>query len=216
MNFTGYKFLAASQFSGGYAAVTANENRRNLYFIDGNGRTVLGAPSHYYMASYERYVIFSYRAPLTTGVESVGSFYFDHGYVRVRKQLIDYYAYQVYHNVRVIMDVDVLVDKNGAEFPIPMGYTLKAYSDGVLLLEKDGKYGFMDYTGDWIAEPVYHSATAFRSGLATLKTEDGKVGMIDTKGNIVLPFRYNYISSASDGLITAYDGAWSVYKIMTK
>lgn len=215
-NLTGYKFLTASQFSGGYAAVTANENRRNLYFIDGYGRTVLGAPSHYYMASYERYVIFSYRAPLTTGVESVGSFYFDHGYVRVRKQLIDYYAYQVYHNVRVIMDVDVLVDKNGAEFPIPMGYTLKAYSDGVLLLEKDGKYGFMDYTGDWIAEPVYHSAAAFRSGLATLKTEDGKVGMIDTKGNIVLPFRYNYISSASDGLITAYDGAWSVYKIMTK
>ena len=74
----------------------------------------------------------------------------------------------------------------------------------------------MDYTGDWIAEPIYSSATAFRSGLATLRTEDGRVGMIDRKGNIVLPFRYTYISSASDGLITAFDGAWSVYKIMTK
>ena len=216
VNFTGYRFLTASQFSGGLAAVCANENRRSLYFIDGYGRTVLGTTSHYYMAEYERYVITSYRAPLVTGEESVGSFYFDHGYVRVRKQLIDYYAYQVYHNVRVIMDEDVLVDRAGNEFPIPMGYTLCAYSDGVLMLEKDGKYGFMDYTGDWIAQPIYAAASAFRSGLATLTTPDGRVGMIDHTGRIVLPFCYSYISSASDGLIAAFDGAWRVYKIMEK
>ncbi len=114
------------------------------------------------------------------------------------------------------MDVDVLVNQSGSEFPIPIGYTLCAYSDGVLLLEKDGKYGFMDYTGDWIAQPIYTAATAFRSGLATLTTPDGRVGMIDRTGKIVLPFRYTYISSASDGLITAFDGAWSVYKIMSK
>lgn len=216
VNLTGYRFLTASQFSGGTAAVTANENRRSLYFIDGYGRTVLGATNRYYMAEYERYVISSYRAPLVTGAESVGSFYFDHGYVRVRKQLIDYYAYQVYGNIRVIMDVDVLVDRNGAEFPIPLGYTLHAYSDGILLLEKNGKYGFMDYTGDWIAQPIYAGATAFRSGLATLTTPDGRVGMIDRAGKIILPFRYTYISPASDGLITAFDGAWSVYKIMSK
>ena len=196
--------------------MTANENRRSLYFIDGYGRTVLGATNRYYMAEYERYVISSYRAPLVTGAESVGSFYFDHGYVRVRKQLIDYYAYQVYGNIRVIMDVDVLVDRNGAEFPIPLGYTLHAYSDGILLLEKNGKYGFMDYTGDWIAQPIYAGATAFRSGLATMTTPDGRVGMIDRAGKIILPFRYTYISPASDGLITAFDGAWSVYKIMSK
>ena len=216
VDITGYRFLTGSQFRNGLAAVTANENRRSLFFIDGYGRTVLGTPSQYYMAQYERYVILSYRAPLTTGAESVGSFYFDHGYVRVRKQLIDYYAYQVYHNIRVIMDVDVLIDRNGNEFPIPMGYTLKAYSDGVLLLEKDGRYGFMDYTGGWIAEPVYAAATAFRSGLATLTTTDGRVGMIDRNGKIILPFAYEYISSASDGLIAAFNGKWNVYKVMEK
>lgn len=213
---TDFSYLTASQFSGGVAAVCANENRRNLAFIDGYGRIVLGTTHQYYMEEYQRYVISCYRAPLTSGGEAVGSFYFDHGYVRVRKQLIDYYAYQIYHNVRVIMDRDVLVNRSGEEFHIPMGYNLCAYSDGILLLEKNGKYGFMDYTGDWIAQPVYAAATPFRSGLATLTTPDGRVGMIDRTGKIILPFRYQYISSASDGLVAAFDGAWNVYKIMKK
>ena len=65
-------------------------------------------------------------------------------------------------------------------------------------------------------QPIYAAASAFRSGLATLTTPDGRVGMIDRTGRIVLPFCYSYISSASDGLIAAFDGAWRVYKIMEK
>ena len=76
----------------------------------------------------------------------------------------------------------------------------------------------MDYTGNWIAEPVYAAATPFINNLATLTTPDGRMGMIDTEGNIVLAFAYQSITQASSGMIATYhrqDG-WQVYKIMAK
>ncbi len=189
-----------------------------MYFINENGKKLLSGYRMYLKADYERYVIESWRLPASNGIESIGSLYFDHGYVRVRKQLIDNYAYMTYDNIRVISDTEVLIDTRGKEFPIPSGYVLKGYSCGMLLLEKDGRYGFMDYTGNWIAEPVYAGATPFVNNLATLTTPDGRVGMIDTEGNIVLAFAYKSITQASSGMIASYhqkDG-WQLYKIMAK
>ena len=215
---TGYIFRQAYNFKNGYAAVTGDENRQEMYFINEYGKKLLSGYRMYLKTDYERYVIESWRLPASYGIESIGSLYFDHGYVRVRKQLIDNYAYMTYDNVRVISDTDVLIDTRGKEFPIPSGYVLKGYSCGMLLLEKDGRYGFMDYTGDWIAEPVYAAATPFVNNLATLTTPDGRMGMIDTEGNIVLAFAYQSISQASSGLVAAChqkDG-WQIYKIMAK
>ena len=93
-----------------------------------------------------------------------------------------------------------------------------SYSDGMILLEKDGLFGFMDYTGEWIAEPIYSYAEAFCEGLAVLKTKDGRYGMIDTAGNIVLPFAYSHVSSCSDGLVVCYSetNGWEIMRKMTK
>ena len=215
---TGYIFRQAYNFRHGYAAVTGDENRQEMYFISENGKKILSGYRMYLKQDYERYVIESWRLPVSYGIESIGSLYFDHGYVRVRKQLIDNYAYMTYDNVRVISDTDVLIDTRGKEFPIPSGYVLKGYSCGMLLLEKDGRYGFMDYTGAWIAEPVYAAATPFINNLATLTTPDGRTGMIDTAGNILLPFAYKSISQVSSGMIAAYhekDG-WQIYRTMAK
>ena len=196
-----------------------DENRQEMFFITETGRKALSGHKMYLKTDYERYVLESWRLPASYGIESIGSLYFDqYGWVRVRRQIIDYYAYMTYDNIRVISDTEILVNTKGEVFPVPSGYVLKGYSDGMLLLEKDGRYGFMDYTGAWIAEPVYKAATPFINGLATLTTPDGRVGMIDTKGNIVLAFAYGSISQASSGLVAAYhakDG-WSVYKIMGK
>ncbi|MBR4960224.1 MAG: WG repeat-containing protein [Clostridia bacterium] len=215
---TGYIFRQAYNFKNGFAAVTVDENRQEMYFINETGKKLLSGYRMYLKTDYERYVIESWRLPASYGIESIGSLYFDHGYVRVRKQLIDNYAYMTYDNVRVISDTEILIDTRGKEFPIPSGYVLKGYSCGMLLLEKDGRYGFMDYTGNWIAEPVYAAATPFINNLATLTTPDGRVGMIDTEGNIILAFAYKSITQASSGLVASYhekDG-WQVYKIMAK
>ncbi len=215
---TGYKYRQAYNFHTGLAAVVGDENRQEMYFITETGRRMLSGHKMYYKAEYERYVIESWRLPASFGIESIGSLYFDHDLVRVRKQVIDNYAYMTYDNIRVISDTEVLIDRSGNEFPIPSGYVLKGYSCGMLLLEKDGRYGFMDYTGDWIAEPVYTHATPFINNLATLTTPDGRVGMIDTTGDIVLPFAYQSISQASSGLVAAYhkEQGWMICQILTK
>ncbi|MBQ8641322.1 MAG: WG repeat-containing protein [Clostridia bacterium] len=215
---TGYIYRQAFNFKNGYAAVTGDENRQEMFFITETGRKALSGYKMYLKTDYERYVIESWRLPASYGIESIGSLYFDHGLVRVRKQIIDNWAYMTYDNIRVISDTEILVDRQGNEFPIPSGYALKGYSCGMLLLEKGGRYGFMDYTGNWIAEPVYAAATPFVNNLATLTTPDGRVGMIDTQGNIVLPFAYEAITQASSGLVAAChkDSGWQVFKIMAK
>lgn len=215
---TGYKFRQAFGFQNGYAAVVGDENRQELYYLSANGRKALSGYKMYLKKDYERYVIESWRLPASYGIESVGSFYFDHGWVRVRRQIIDNWAYMVYNNEYVISDTDILINDKGEEFPIPSGYTLRGYSCGMLLLEKEGRYGFMDYTGAWIAQPIYAAATPFVSGLATLTTPDGRVGMIDTAGNIVLAFAYETITPCSSGLIATYhaENGWTVYQVMQK
>ncbi len=215
---TGYKYMEAYAFRSGLSAVMENTDRGALYFINENGNRVLGEVKSHYMASYERHVITCYRMPLTNGIESIGSFYMDHGLIRVRKQIIDYSGLVVYNVIRVIIDEDVLIDRYGNEFPLPAGYKLLSYSDGMIVLEKNGKVGVMDYTGNWIAEPIYASAAPFVDGLSALTTADGRVGMIDTKGNIILPFAYEHISQASSGLVTAYDKelGWQAFQIMEK
>ncbi len=215
---TGYKFRQAFGFRNGYAAVVGDENRQELYFIGTNGRKALSGYKNYLKQDYERYVIESWRLPASYGIESIGSLYFDHGWVRVRRQIIDNWAYTMYNNEYVISDTEILINATGEEFPIPSGYNLQGYSCGMLLLEKDGKYGFMDYTGAWIAQPVYQSATPFVSGLATLTTPDGRVGMIDTEGNIVLAFAYEAVTPCSSGLVAAYheETGWAVYQVVGK
>ena len=87
----------------------------------------------------------------------------------------------------------------------------------MILLERDGLYGFMDYSGKWIAQPIYTDAEAFSEGLAVIGTADGRYGMIDTSGNIVVPFAYTHISSCSDGVIAVYseESGWHILRKMT-
>jgi len=116
----------------------------------------------------------------------------------------------------VVSDVDCLIRPDGSEYKLPLGYDLEGYSDGCILLSKNGVYGFMDYTGAWIAQPMYTDAIPFVNGLGALQTADGRWGMIDTMGNIVLPFAYDAVSQVSGGLIAAYreENGWTVFRIM--
>ena len=112
-----------------------------------------------------------------------------------------------------------MMDKNGKEFPLPEGYDIVSYSDGVILLTRDGKYGYMDYTGAWIAQPIYDFAQPFYEGLAVVGFGEGDRLMIDTEGNIVIPMgAYDYISNASSGVIAAWrDGhGWDILHKMAK
>lgn len=95
-------------------------------------------------------------------------------------------------------------------FYLPQDFNLICYTDGVFLLEKDGRYGYLDYTGRWIAQPVYSHATPFSEGLGILTDEAGRVGLIDRDGTFVIPCEMDDIT-CSGGLVTLFSGGrWVV------
>ena len=215
IKFTEYLYTSAHPYREGLAAVTEKNNDGGLLFLDETGQRAFVNFLSYYN-EFGRYNYYVYYPPNTDGVEQIGSFYYDEGLVRVRKRILDWFWYTQRASTRIVEEYDVLLRKDGTEYPLPTGYTLAGYSDGILLLEKDGRYGLYRNTGEWIAQPIYADAKPFIGGLAQLKTDDGRWGMIDTAGNIVLPFTYDSISQNSSGVIACFreETGWSVLRVM--
>ena len=127
-----------------------------------------------------------FTAPVLRGIQSVGSFYFDEGYVRVRQLDTDKY----YGNPDwLIAEYDYLIDDYGRKFDIPADYTLVGYSDGVLLLERDGLYGYYSIEGRWIAQPIFTFARPFAEGLGVI----GFASLIAIVGFLIYCYSSNTI-----------------------
>ena len=106
---------------------------------------------------------------------------------------------------------NLVITKQNTLFSLPADYRVLSYSDGVFLLEKEGRYGFLDYTGRWIAQPIYAGATAFCEGLAVLEDANGQKGVIDTTGNFVVPMEFDEIAPCSGGILALCKGeAWTL------
>jgi len=199
-------------FSEGFGC-TVDANGR-LIFLGQNGYRAIPSTSFtwntewtYMTNQNSRYVRASYAEPLYRDLSALGHYYFDEGLVRVRKLERDY-SYRHIINA----DEDLLLDTKGNVFEIPAGYTLAGYADGILLLERQGKYGYYHKDGYWLAQPIYTYAQPFMEGLGVIGFAGGKVGAIDVAGNVVIPFTYEYISAPSSGLMAVFskkDG-WSV------
>ena len=146
-----------------------------------------------YFYRYKEYVAFSkqYLPPLTTGIESLGYFYFDHGLTRVRSESNG-------------ISKELLMYSDGTLFQLPQDFELVSYYNGILTLKKDDKYGYMKYTGEWITNPSYKYAGSFIEGVAVVSKGD-KFGLIDTYGNQILPEVFDYISNCSSGVIVLYE-----------
>lgn len=189
--------------------------------VDVNGKSVWKSPtSNYYFypdktVNQGCWVREYYERPYINDMSAMGADRVDeYGYVRVRLRLIGRSS-SVYG--RVVADYEALVDvKSGKHFEIPEGYTLEGYSDGVLLLSKNGRYGYYSIEGKWIAQPIYTYAEPFIQGLAVVGYSDGTRGMIDRDGNIVLPFAFSYVSNVSSGLVSTYSesGGWEIFKLV--
>lgn len=151
-----------------------------------------------------------YTEPFERDEYMLGHYYFDDGLIRMRVVERLTYKLNEYES-----DYEVIVDAYGKQVDIvPSGYSVISYSDGVFLLERSGtgRYGYYHRDGYWIAQPIYTYAAPFIEGLAVLGYEDGIKGVIDTSGNIVIPFRYTTISNASTGIFACFSEAegWKV------
>ncbi len=140
-----------------------------------------------------------YYPPESRGIESIGYFYFCDGYIRVRVKTADGWE-------------ERLMDTGCELARTLMGFDIKAYSDGCILYERDGKFGFTTNSLNWITTPDLVSATPFTEGLAVVQTDSG-FGMIDTTGRYVLPPLFQKITPCSGGVFAAYSAehGWSAF-----
>ena len=214
------QYLFAFNFGTEGYAVIGSEYNNVLKVINRQKRVMFNAGSNYVFyrdpnTGKKHYVRDYFYLPDTFGLESIGCAGFDNGYLRIRIKTLSKMSDALN---AVVKDEYYLVNKSGKKFSIPEGYTLEGYSDGVLLLSKDGLYGYYSIEGKWIAQPIYSYARPFVQGLAVVGSKDGTVGMIDTTGNIVLPFVYTSIEDVSSGLIVTYcEGiGYETYEMIAK
>lgn len=78
------------------------------------------------------------------------------------------------------------------------------FSDGLASVEEGGYIKFIDGTGKVVIDKKmayipHMEGYVFHSGYCVVDTDDGEqCGLIDKKGNIVLPFEYSYIRPTND------------------
>ena len=210
-NYITTKYLKAFNFSSNGLAVVGIPGSRDVKIINTANKSMIGSNTWYFYPRSQTYVVFIYKLPDTFGIESIGCSGFDNGWIRVREQALSR-AKKTFDTI--FGDNDVLLNANGKRFNIPEGYKLEGYSDGVLLLSNSlGNYGYYSINGYWIAQPIYSYARPFIQGLAVVGYADGTVGMIDTEGNIVMPFVFTSLSDVSSGVICGYvEGiGWNTY-----
>ncbi len=200
---TEYIYSSAYNYSERLACTVEEDGL--MYFLNENLITKISGSVQIFKNynSAKRRLLREYVMPDTYGEESLGFFYFDHGLVRVRCQIVDAYHWIEREKRYTASDNDILIRTDGTEFPLPSEYELMSYSNGMILLQKDGNFGFLDYTGKWILEPVYKDAKPFYEGLAVV-SDGEKYGMINTNGEFVIPTVFDYIGSASGGIICAW------------
>jgi len=85
-----------------------------------------------------------------------------------------------------------------------------SFSEGMSKVVKNGKYGFMDQTGNIVIDMQYDFARAFSEEFAAVSTGgfrdidkdyvDGKWGFIDRSGKVVVPIIYDKVCNFSEGL----------------
>ncbi len=106
------------------------------------------------------------------------------------------------------------VDKTG-KLVIPLKYSTVSLPFGESFVFKDGfaavswgttglTKGYIDKKGKEVY--TYKSAESFFEGLAVVGNDDDKNGVINKKGKLVVPFRYDYIGYFEDGFADVESG----------
>ena len=211
-----YEFARTYNFRGSRAAIVRDDG--TLFFVNTSYRRTADGYSAYAKkiegteSSVWYYV--NYYEPLYKDIRGFGHLYYDSGYVMVRKA-----ETEKMRNKRVGDDLNILLDANGKQVAVPSGYTLVTCTEGVMTLERLGRYGYYDPAKqEWLVSPVYTHADPFYEGMGVLCNAEGKYGVIDRAGNVIIPFEFDYISMMANGLVSAYveDAGWQVFAKMTK
>lgn len=88
---------------------------------------------------------------------------------------------------------------------IPFGTydRIETLSEGLAVVQKGKKYGYLDTAGKLVIPIKYDSADDFSEGLAAVSMK-GKYGYIDKTGKLVIPFEYDSVRSFVDGIAMVF------------
>ena len=90
------------------------------------------------------------------------------------------------------------------------GSVLYGVSDnGLAAAEVNGKYGYIDETGEWVIEPQFDYADNFGANDLAMVEKNGRYGFINKKGKWIFDHKYGVYTSlfAENGLAAACDGS---------
>jgi len=76
--------------------------------------------------------------------------------------------------------------ENGTWLQKPIYADAGEFSEGLAAFEKDGLWGYLDDSGSVVIAPRFKHAATFFEGLAAVKGDNGRSGLIDSKGNWVV------------------------------
>lgn len=101
--------------------------------------------------------------------------------------------------------------KDWANFPMWKGvskktekYTIKNFAEqGLVVIERNDRYGFMDLKGNVVIEPEYLAASEFSNSFAYVVSADFVVGTVDARGNFS-PEKYGCMNRRNNDMIYAY------------
>ncbi len=179
---TGWRYRGAYAFRDGFGLCWDSKNRLHIHNDSGT----------------EKFTDIHLLRPEHDGIENLGYYMFEYGLMRAR--LVTYDA-----KGNIVTDREVVLGKNGKEYHIAPDYNVVSYSDGVFLMEKNGLYGYMSHTGEWICEPVYTYARPFIEGLGVIGYDGGRKGIMAANGEWMLEPVFSEITDCSGGVIAVYD-----------
>lgn len=73
-----------------------------------------------------------------------------------------------------------------------------SFREGLTVVAKDNRWGYINYRGDVVIKPQFAFAAAFHDGLARVK-KDGLYGYINRQGELVIAAKYSYAEDFSNG-----------------
>ncbi|QXE87820.1 WG repeat-containing protein [Geomonas nitrogeniifigens] len=109
----------------------------------------------------------------------------------------DGYALVTVNNLKGV----IRLDGKWVKKPCKLNFTAQGFAQGLMVIESEGKYGYMDTKGEIIIEPKYDDARPFSGGLSPVQI-GALWGIIDLTGKLVSKVIFEYVfDTFEDGVL---------------
>jgi hypothetical protein len=188
-------FYYADDFHGGYAVVAKQDGPDcKVGFIDKQGRQML---DNWFVSAWQ----------FSDGVAIASKD--TRGFTQFARDSIEYENYFEVSNMRQdpVKQVEFMaVDRQGKTSILGKFQYLTNFSNGLALVEQNGKWGYINKLGEFVIPATYSHASDFSDGLATV-TDGNRRFAIDPKGRLVFDASYPMLTAFKDGVASYRDCA---------